>query len=175
MRPLALEDWKMTQRWRNDLEIIELAQLVHFPKTKEMEIEWFNQVLHDKSNRNIIFGIDEIETGKFIGIIQLINIDYISGTGVWGFIIGDTNDRGKGYGLEVPLLFFDYVFNFINIRKVTGYPIASNRATLRMHDKIGGFIEEGCLKRHVYYNDKYHNVKVLSLFKEDFNKLYKKI
>jgi len=71
----------------------------------EMDIEWFHNVLNDKSNRSIYFGIDEIDTHKFIGIIHLNNIDYISGTAIWGFIIGDEKDRGKDIVLK-PLLYF---------------------------------------------------------------------
>ncbi|MDD4354246.1 MAG: GNAT family protein, partial [Candidatus Nanoarchaeia archaeon] len=59
--------------------------------------------------------------------------------------------------------------NVLNLRKIFSYPIDFNKATLRMHEKIGNFKEEGCLKKHVYWNNENHDVLVLSLFKEDFN------
>lgn len=168
LRPLKIEDLEKTHQWRNDLELIKLTQGIRFPKTLEMDKEWFDSALNDKSNRNIYFGIDEIKTNEFIGIIQLNNIDYISGTAAWGFIIGDINNRGKGYSIEAPKLLFDYAFNVLNLRKITGYRIAFNKAAYFMHQFIGGFVEEGRLKKHVYFDGVYHNVVVLSLFKEDF-------
>ena len=96
LRPLKIEDLEKTHEWRNNLELIKLTQGIRFPKTMEMDRDWFNQALNDKSNRNIYFGIDEIETGEFIGIIQLNGIDYISGTANWGFMIGEINNQGKG-------------------------------------------------------------------------------
>jgi RimJ/RimL family protein N-acetyltransferase len=37
-----------------------------------------------------------------------------------------------------------------------------------MHEKIGGFIEEGRLRKHVYFDGEYHDVVILSLFRENF-------
>lgn len=170
LRPLKIGDLEKTHQWRNNLELIKLTQGIRFPKTLEMDKDWFENALNDKSNRNIYFGVDEIETGDFIGIIQLNNIDYISGTAVWGFIIGDKNKQGKGYSVEAPNLLFNYAFKVLNLRKVFGYPIDFNKATLKMHQKIGCFITEGKLKNHVYFDGEFHDVLILSLFKEDYLK-----
>lgn len=168
LRPLKMDDLEHCHQWRNDLELIRMTQGIRFPKTLEMDQEWFQSALTDKSNRNIYFGIDELESNQFIGIIQLNNIDYISGTAVWGFIIGEKSKRGKGYSQEAPALMFRYAFEVLNLKKIFGYPISSNPATFKMHEKIGGFEEEGRLKKHVYFDGKYHDVVILSLFRENF-------
>jgi len=168
LRPLKMEDFEKTNKWRNDLELIKLTQGIRFPKTMEMDRDWFNQVLNDKSNRNIYFGIDEITTCEFVGIIQLNSINYISGTAIWGFIIGEKNKQGKGYSVEAPRLLFDYAFNILNLRKISGYPISFNKATMRMHQKIGNFKEEGILKKHVFFDGNYHDVFIMSIFKDDY-------
>ena len=77
--------------------------------------------------------------------------------------------QGKGYSVEAPNLLFRYAL-MLNLRKIFGYPIACNNATLRMHQKIGNFITEGTLKKHVYFDGEYHDVFILSLFREDFLK-----
>ena len=146
------------------------TQGIRFPKTKEMDEAWFSQVLNDTSNRSIFFGIDEIETGDFVGIIQLNSIDYVSGTAIWGFIIGDIQHRGKGYSVEAPRLLFDYAFGVLNLRKIFGYPVVYNKATLKMHEKIGMFKHEGTLKEHYFFNGIYHDVMILSLFRDDYCK-----
>lgn len=168
LRPIKIEDLEKVNQWRNNLEMIKLTQGIRFPKTKEMDREWFNNVLTEKSNRNIYFGIDEISSNDFIGIIQLNNIDYISGTATWGFVIGEKEKKGKGYSIEAPKLLFDYAFNCLNLRKIFGYLISYNVATLRMHQKIGNFNEEGILKKHVYFDGEYHDVIILSLFREEY-------
>ena len=172
LRPMRIEDLEKTHEWRNNLELIKLTQGIRFPKTFEMDKEWFDKALNDKSNRNIYFSIDEIDTNDFVGIIQLNNIDYVSGTANWGFIIGNMKNRGKGFSIEAPNLLFDYAFKTLNIRKITGYRISFNKHAFFMHLSIGGFIEEGILKKHVYYDGKYHDVFILSLFKENYYKQF---
>ena len=170
LRPLRIEDLEKTHEWRNNMELIKLVQGIRFPKTLEMDKDWFDNVLNDKSNRNIYFGIDEIKTGDFIGIIQLNNIDYISGTAIWGFIIGDKGKQGKGYGKEFSNLILEYSFNVLNLRKIISYVVSFNINSCNLFNKILGFNKEGVLKNQIFFDGEYHDVNILSLFKEDFIK-----
>lgn len=165
LRPLKIEDLEKTHEWRNNLELIKLTQGIRFPKTMEMDREWFGHALNDKSNRNIYFGVDEKQNGEFIGIIQLNNIDYISGTASWGFVIGDQKNKGTGASLESQKLLFVYAFDILNLRKIYSYTIEFNKQTLNWLKKIGGFEEEGRLKKHVYLDGIFHDVIIMSFFK----------
>lgn len=168
LRSLKIEDIEKATLWRNDLELIKLTQGIRFPKTIEMEKAWFDKILNDISNKNIYFGIDEIVSNEFIGIIQLNNIDYISGTAIWGFILGERTKQRTGYGIEAQKLLFNYAFNILNIRKIYSYTIAFNKTTLSWLDKIGGFKEEGRLNKQVYFDGDYHDVVIMAFYKEDF-------
>lgn len=170
LRPLKIGDLEKTHEWRNNLELLKLTQGIRFPKTLEMDKEWFDNALNDKSNRNIYFGIDSIETNEFVGIIHLNNIDYISGTASWGFIIGDKDKRGRGISNEAPRLLLNYAFNVLNLRKIFGYIISYNKAAFFMHLAIGEFKLEGTLKQHIFYDGIYHDLLLLSIFREDFFK-----
>lgn len=167
LRPLKIEDLEKTHQWRNNLELIKLTQGIRFPKTLEMDKEWFENALNDKTNRNVYFGIDEIETGDFIGLIHLTNIDFISGTAIWGFIIGDKNKKGKGYGNEFFKLVLDFVFRQLNLNKVVSYIVEYNSASLKLFSN-SHFIKEGVLKNHFFIDGKYNDVVIMSLFKEEY-------
>lgn len=58
---IIIEDLEKTHKWRNDIELVKLTQGIRFPKTFEMDKEWFDNALNDTSNRNIYFSIDTIE------------------------------------------------------------------------------------------------------------------
>lgn len=163
LRPLRHDDIKETQKWRNDLDLIKNTQGIRYPKTYEMENEWFDFVLNDKNNRNIYFAIEIRETGTFIGIIHLNNIDYISRTGTIGIFIGDKEMHGKGYSSESVKLLLDYSGKYLDLRKILAYIISYNVPSIRMFIKIG-FKEEACLKKHVYYSGEYHDVIIYSYF-----------
>ena len=169
LRPLKIEDLEKTHEWRNNLELIKLTQGIRFPKTLEMDRDWFNNALNDKSNRNIYFGIDEIETGEFIGIIQLNNIDYISRNANWGFMIGETKNQSKGIGTEFSNLILNYTFNELNLIKITSYIVDNNKISNKLFRKLG-FIEEGVLKNHYFVNGEYKDIMIMSLFKDDYLK-----
>lgn len=168
IRPLKIEDLNRTHEWRNNLNLIKLTQGIRFPKTMEMDKQWFENALNDTSNRNIYFGIDEIESSDFIGLMQLNNIDYISGTAIWGAIIGDKTKQRKGYGKEFSKLFLDYAFNCLNLRKITTYVVSYNMNAEKLFDSIVGFKEEGLLKEQFYFDGTYHDVIVFSLFRDDW-------
>ena len=168
LRPLRIDDLQKTNEWRNNLELIKLTQGIRFPKTIEMDRKWFENALNDKSNQNIYFGIDEIETGEFIGIVHLTNIDYISGTAIWGFVIGDKSKQGKGYGKEFSKLILNYAFTVLNLRKISSYVVKYNVNSLSLFKRVKGFKEEGLLKNQVFFDDKYHDVIVFSLFRENY-------
>lgn len=167
LRPLKIEDLEKTHEWRNDLELIKLTQGIRFPKTLEMDKEWFQYALNDKSNKNIYFGIDVIESGIFIGIIQLNNIDFISGIAEFGVVIGENKVRGKGFGKESMNIILNFAFNILNLRKISLRVIEINEKARLLYNSLY-FKEEARLKKHVFFDGVYHDVIILSLFKEDF-------
>jgi diamine N-acetyltransferase len=171
-RALQLEDLTYLNEWRNDLENKVMAQSYRLPVTLFQDEEWLRKKMSNVHGDELFFIVEEINKSVPIGLIQLTNIDYISGTAVWGYIIGDKTKRGKGYSVEAPLMLFDYAFNVLNLRKLYGYPIAYNKKTLSMHQKIGIVHEEGRLKKQYYLNGEYHDVLILSIFREDYPDLF---
>jgi len=169
LRSLRISDADFLNKWRNHIENKIMTQGYRFPISLPKDEEWLKLKMMNSSSKEVFFIIEESEVP--IGLIQLTNIDFISGTATWGFILGDKNSRGKGYSVEAPLLLFNYAFNILNLRKIIGYPLGFNKATLKMHEKIGPVRKEGCLKSQYYFNNKYWDIYILSFYKEDFNHL----
>lgn len=167
LRPLKIEDLETTNKWRNNLELIKLTLGIRFPKTLEMDNDWFDHTLNDKSNRNIYFGIDELKKSEFIGIIQLTNIDWISKTCEFGIVIGNSSITGMGYGKEAMHLLFKYAFNIINLQKITLKVAGFNDKAISIYEKIG-FVKEGTLEKHIFFDGIYSDICIYSLFKEQY-------
>ena len=163
LRPLKITDLEKTIQWRNDIELLKLTQGIRFPKTYEIEKAWFDNVLNDTSNKNIYFGIDEISTNNFIGIIQLNNIDYISRNSEFGIVIPELTNQGKGYAKDAMQLLFGYSANVLNLKKIYLKVIDINENARKLYINFG-FKEEGLLKEHVYYDKKFHDIYIMSLF-----------
>jgi RimJ/RimL family protein N-acetyltransferase len=170
LRPLKIQDINLVNQWRNDLELTRQTMGIRFPKTLEMDEEWFNQVLRDKSNRNIYWGIEIKESHEFIGIASLTNIDYISGVGDFGWMIGSLKFRGLGYGKEAEKLINEYAFSVLNLRKLVRYILDHNTISRSILSNGGLSKEEGRLKDHYYFDGRYHDVIIMALFRDDYYK-----
>jgi len=166
LRELRKSDLEKINKWRNNLYNKIMTQSYRLPVTFMQDEDWLNKKALSSTNSEVFFIIEKENTP--IGIAQLTNIDYVSGTAIWGIIIGEIENQGKGYGSEAQLLLFNYAFNVLNLRKVFCYIGSYNNKSIKMHKKLKYVKEEGCLKNHYYFNNKYWDVYILAYYKEDF-------
>ena len=170
LRAITSEDIPDLNKWRNNIQNKILTQGFRFPVSETIDQQWLEDSYKDNGKKSVCFGIEEKKSGDFIGIIQLTDIDWISGTAVLGILIGDKSKSYKVYSIEATMLLLNYAFNILNLRKVVSYYLEFNTTIQKIQAKIGGFEKEGCLRKHIYLNDDYHNVMIYSIFKSDFNK-----
>jgi RimJ/RimL family protein N-acetyltransferase len=171
LRAIKPEDLVQLNYWRNDLRNKILVQGFRLPVTLDMDETWYNEKTAGKDDKNIYFIIESNMSNKTIGLIQLNNIDYISGTAIWGFIIGEKSERGKGHEVEAPLLLLNYAFNVLNLRKLVSYTLNIRPGIQKLHNKVGKVRVEGVLKEHYFFNGAFYDVHILSFFREDFQNL----
>ena len=109
-RPIKKEDINLIWKWQNDPQIFINIMSNRFPVSELMVNEWFENISTEKRNKNVYFATMEKESNKIIGIAQLNNINWISGTCSWGSYIGDKEKWGLGFGTQVVyLLFLDFL------------------------------------------------------------------
>lgn len=116
LRPLTEGDLPKINKWRNDLELTKLTMGVRYPISLTMDKEWLDNVLRDKSNRSLYWAITIKNSSDFIGLASLTSIDNVSGTCVFGGMIGDENNRGMGYGKETEKIVREYAFDILKDR-----------------------------------------------------------
>jgi len=71
------------------------------------------------------------------------------------------------------MLLLEFVFNQLNIRKVYSQVIAYNGRSLAFALKCG-YKEEGRLKDHYYKSGEYHDQVILSVYRKDWEEVWKK-
>jgi RimJ/RimL family protein N-acetyltransferase len=134
----------------------------------EIDSAWLSEVLNNTENKDIYFGIEKKSPDDLTGIIQLNEIDYVSGVATCGILIGESEERGKGTGVEAVRAILFYAFFVLNLRKVMTYIAAFNKQAFKVQDKVGHVHKEGCLKAHYQYMGQYVDLFIQSFFKEDF-------
>jgi len=161
LRPLKVDDVYKINEWRNNIDNIIATIGIRFPKSFDLDMEWIKNVILDKSNKNIYFGIVENVSSELIGIIQLNNIDWIYRTTEFGIVIGDKNMRGKGYSKEAMSLIISYASDIINLRKINLRVLSSNTNAINLYKKFG-FILCGELKKEVFVKGDYKDISLYS-------------
>jgi RimJ/RimL family protein N-acetyltransferase len=169
LRELIHEDIKTINIWRNDKELVDqLVSAFRFVNL-ETDEQWFDQYMKNRSNQ-VRTAIIEKNSNKFIGVIYLLEIDVISRTANIGYMIGEKNNQGKGYGTQAVLKMLDHAFNNLNLNRVFSYWLEENQRSIHVAKKCG-FTEEGILRHHVYKNGEYKNLLIMGILKEEFIKL----
>lgn len=107
-----------------------------------------------------------------IGIYDVNHTDLVSNVG--RLLLDEIYlKQSNPYGLEALLLTYDFVLNRMNFRKITGEVLGVNAPMIKLQIFLGMTVE-GVLKNHVHLNDKFEDMHILSIFKNDFNCKFKK-
>jgi RimJ/RimL family protein N-acetyltransferase len=170
LRPFKSEDFGTTLSWRQDIELRKLAQFHSFPITAELEQDWIDSVLKSRSDKVIYYAIENTEEKKIIGYFNLRDINWIHRVAWMGIIIGDLNSRGRGYGTVSLELGIRYTFDYLNLWKISLEVLSENKAAVALYLK-SGFVEEGLLKKQIFFEAKYHDLKIMSLFNNEMKVL----
>ena len=163
LRPVKKEDLELFNIWRNSIEIKNQALLHPFPVTTELDEEWFGYTANDKSNKTVFFSITD-KNDKVLGYTFLNAINWINRNSYFGIIIGEKSQRGKGVGKATLELITNYAFNNLNLHKITLEVVANNIGAIKLYESFG-FKQEGELKKHVFVNGKFEDIKIFSIFK----------
>ena len=128
-----------------------------------------------RGENEINYVIVDKHTNESVGAISILDVNESDKIISVGRLLLDDKflTQSRPYGLEALLLTYDYVFNVMNFRKITGEIAEVNENMVKLQ-KFLGMKQEGLLEKHVWINGAYQNICILSIFAEDYNKVYKK-
>ena len=167
LRLLNKDDAGKIVHWLNDPEIIKFLGR-YMPITLDQEIEHLDKLYRD--DRKLVLGI-ETKDGELIGVMGLHGIDYVSRVATTGSFIGERRLWGKGLGTEAKMLFLNYAFNALNLRKICSEVWSFNGRSINYSKKCG-YQEEGKQCRHHFHNGVYWDIVLLAVFREDWLPLW---
>jgi diamine N-acetyltransferase len=92
-----------------------------------------------------------------IGLVELIEIDYIHRSGEFQIIITPEH-QGKGFAQTLINKALDYSFTILNLHKIYLHVSTENDKAIHLYQKAG-FVEEGHLVEEFFINGQYRDVK----------------
>ena len=156
---LELHHIPQLNQWRNDPDLIETLGTGFNYISEEVDKNWYNDYLanRDKSVRLAILADD-----KYVGNVNLTQINNIHRSAEFSILIGESNFRGKGIGSHSSLEILNHGFKNLGLQRIWLSVLASNEAASNLYKKMG-FEEEGVLRKAIFKNGIFHNLKIMSL------------
>lgn len=160
------EDLLKNYIWQNDPNVIYLAGLRPYPKSF-FEIEnWYNDLLSNPTVKSFAIKTKE---GEYIGNIELSEIDFRIRKAELGIFIGEGDFLNKGYGRDAVNVLLKFAFKQMNLNRVSVKIVEYNQKAVEFFQECG-FQKEGILKQAFYYDNKYYNIILYGLLKEEYEK-----
>ena len=163
LRPLEKSDVPLITKWINDPEVSQYIA-AYLPATEGEEEAWIEN-LAKKKDQGLVLAIEV--NGKHIGNMGVHDINWRNRTATTGALIGEKEYWGKGFGKDAKMIFLDYLFNTLNLRKISSSVIAFNKRSLN-YSLACGYVLEGRKRRQMFRKGRYYDEIILGLFKNEW-------
>jgi RimJ/RimL family protein N-acetyltransferase len=164
LRALEPDDLERCYRWMNDPEIV--RTLKHrYPMAFHKEAEWIQRAVNP-SFQERHFAIERRDNRTHIGNASLHDIDWISRTAILGLFIGEPSAWNKGFGSDAVRAIVRFAFEEMNLQKLRIQVFDYNERARHVL-MANGFVEEGKLAREFYREGVFHDLLILSRFRQE--------
>ncbi len=162
--PIEKHDLLKNYQWANDRELISLAGMNPLPKSALDVERWYESM--QANPENLVFAI-KTDAGDYLGNIELRDIEYRSGRGELGIILGERSCWGKGYGTDAVVTLCRFAFEELRFHRIYARVLENNERAQRLFSSCG-FRKEGVARQDFYAGGCYWDVILFGLLKEEF-------
>lgn len=168
LRAIEETDLELLHQWSNDPDIWYLLGGWHFPSSLESTKSWFQGLKSDHLNQR--FAIETPELG-LIGTANLVDIDWKNNHAFHGMMLGDKDNRGKGYGTDTIMAVMRYAFEELHLERLDSTIIEYNEASVNVYVNKCGWKIEGRQKRWYFRKNRYWDRIIVGVTRDDYDAL----
>ncbi len=122
--------------------------------------------------KGFTFGIETLDNNKLVGIVNLVNVSWISHNAEIGVLaIFDPEGWGKGYGSDAMVVLLDMAYSVLNLHSVYLWVAGFNERAIKFYEKIG-FVNTGKLREMAYRNGNRYDVVTMDILRSEFVERY---
>lgn len=148
----------MLFRWINDPETVRFN--APFKPVHDTQHAAWLASLADRRDA-VIFGIRLTRGDKLIGSCQLQAIDRVHASAELQIRIGESNARGRGYGVEAISHLVEFAFRDLNLHRVWLQVFATNARAVSAYEKAG-FEREAVMRDGAFIDGRFVDVIVMA-------------
>lgn len=135
LRPITIDDTEKVLSWRNSPYVVN-----NFFYRLSISEEEHNNWIENKVNKGLVyqFVVHLKDTDEEIGCVYLQHYEAVDNSMESGVFMSEDAPKGQGLGTEAVKLMNDKVaFEMLGLSKTVARVIATNSASLRLHEKAG--------------------------------------
>jgi len=166
LRAIEREDLpRLHELFDDDLELIARAEDTPPRPVSLAELEQRFDERLEEADRSVMRFAIEVD-GELIGECELHFIDHYRATCQLGVVLG-REYWGKGFGQDAVRALVGFAFRDLNMRKVGLEVLADDERAVGAY-RSAGFVEEGRLREHSWFEGAYHDALVMGILREEW-------
>lgn len=166
LREMSKKDVSVINGWRNDRFVVSSLGAPFRYIDISIDERWVDNYYSNRSGA-VRLSICDKNTDMAVGVVYLLNIDWIARNCEFAIMIGDINHQGRGVGEYATRLAIQHAFNDLNLHRVYLTLLEENIRAFKLYAKVG-FKKEGLLRHAVFKNGQYLNLIQMSVISEEF-------
>lgn len=168
LREYQEEDFRYIRKWVNEPKITDyLSDVFLYPHSVYNTEKFLAFMMENADEKTQGFVIGDIQSGKYLGQIDLFKIDWKNRCGELGIVIGNLDNLNKGYGREAIDLLLDFAFNRMNLHRIELEVHDYNERGYRCYQSCG-FQEEGRQRKKLFHKGAYCDKIQMGILKEEY-------
>lgn len=166
LRELQRSDLDKINKWRNDPHLIACLGAPYRYINNDVDEAWYEKYLSSRSQSVRCAIVDDEKGDDILGLISLMDINYINRSAELHIMIGNSENRGRGVGTFAVKAIIAHAFNNMNLRRIEHGVLENNAAAIHVYEKVG-FVREGLRRQSNYKKGKYVGMIMMGLLKEE--------
>lgn len=169
LRKLKKEDAAGMLEWMHDPEVQKGLRMNAAEKTEEDAVKFIERAVTEPiEGGSVHFAIVD-EYDQYEGTISLKNFSLQARNAEYAICLRSSAQH-KGVAAQATKEILKLAFEKYKLERVYLSVLSDNIKALQMYEKVG-FIYEGELRRHLFINGEYKNLKCYSMLKEEYQRL----
>lgn len=171
LRAMEPSDLAFLNQLHNDDEINRNTGGNKYFVSSEYDRNWLDDKMRN-TQKQIYLMICLKENEKPIGYLSLTNIEHLNKKSTLNGYMIAAQYQGHGYATEAMKLIVQYAFDELGMNRIEIIFLDQNEVSFHVGKKCG-YIQEGLLRDYVYKGGCYHDVKICSILRSDYERLKK--
>ncbi|GGS11898.1 GNAT family N-acetyltransferase [Streptomyces nojiriensis] len=170
LRALRAEDAEHHLRWRNDPEVVRWAAAgdpSFGPVTAEAVGIAFGTMLRLSPRESAVFTVEDLASGRVIGMADFRDLDPYAGVATLGITIGEREFWGRGHGSDALRLLIGHLFGAYGLSRLELDTWSGNERAVRAFAGLG-FREEGRRRSAVLMEGRRYDSVLFGMLREEW-------